>query len=143
MKILLMLALLLCAAVLLYEPIAASVHDKDTHGVHMDARMKKLHAMMPVFSVASTELESAINKGNAEAAKTQADRILAAVPDLKRSKPHKNIKQWKEFVKLATQLEEKVTLTANQAKKGNFTDAKAAFKKVEEICAACHAKFRD
>jgi len=128
------------AVLLLQGAIAASAHDM---GGHMDAQMKKLHAMMPVFSVASAELESAINKGDADTAKIQADRILAVIPDLKKSKPHKHVKERKKFVELATKLEENVMVTADQVKKGNFAEAKAAFKKVEEICAACHAKFRD
>jgi hypothetical protein len=35
------------------------------------------------------------------------------------------------------------SLTLKLAKKGDFVGAKTAFKKVEEQCAACHAKFRD
>ena len=143
MRNLLLIAVILFAAVLLYEPFAASAHGKDTHGNHMDAQMNKLHAMMPMFSVASAELESALEKGDAPAAKAQADKILAAVPDLKKSKPHKNVKQRKNFVALATKLEETVTTTVDMSKKGDFPGAKAAFNKVEEICAACHAKFRD
>ena len=138
-----MFATLVCAGVLLHGPNAASAHDMGIHGDHMDTQMKKLHAMMPVFSVASAELESAINKGDADAAKVQADRILAAVPDLKKSKPHKHVKERKKFVELATKLGKIVTLTTDQAKMDNFAEAKASFKKVEEICAACHAKFRD
>jgi soluble cytochrome b562 len=99
--------------------------------------------MMPVFSVASEGLESALEKGDASMAKAQADMILAAVPDLKKSKPHKNVKQLKKYVELATKLEKTVTSTVNLAKKGDITGAKTAFKKVEEACAACHVKFRD
>ncbi|MBK5275852.1 MAG: cytochrome c [Desulfuromonadales bacterium] len=123
----------------------AFAHGKEKHGkkVPVDARMKKLHAMMPMFSIASAELESALEKGDAAAAKVQADKILAEVLDLKRSKPHKNIKQRKRFVGLATELEQTVIATVDLAKTGNFSEAKTAFKKVEETCAACHAKFRD
>ena len=134
--------LLLGAVMVLQGPITASAHD--THGDHMDdARMKKLHAMMPVFSGASAALELAIDKGDAGAAKVQADRILAAIPDLKKSRPHKNVKEQKKFATLAAKLEENVVLTADHVKKGDFEGAKAAFKKVEEVCAVCHAKFRD
>jgi len=115
-------------------------HDKTAPA---DAQMTKLHAMMPMFSVATAELESALEKADPAAAKVQGDRILAAVPDLKISKPHKNIKQRKKFVELATKLEGTVTATMDLAKKGDFAGAKTAFKKIEATCAACHAKFRD
>ena len=59
------------------------------------------------------------------------------------SKPHKNVKQLKNYVELATKLEETVTYTVDLANKGDIAGAKVAFKKVEEACAACHAKFGD
>jgi soluble cytochrome b562 len=99
--------------------------------------------MMPMFSIASAELESALEKGDAASAKIKAEMILAAVPDLKKSKPHKNIKHRKEFVELAIELEKSVNSTVYFIKEDNFSGAKTAFKKVEDTCAACHAKFRD
>lgn len=106
-------------------------------------QMKKLHAIMPVFSVASAQLESALEKGDAVAAKVQADRILAAIPDLKKSKPHKNVNQLKKFRELAANLENAVTETVALAQKDDFAGAAVKFIKVEAVCAACHAKFRD
>jgi len=120
-------------------------HGTDKHNKTASAneQMKKLHAMMPMFSIASAELESSLEKGDAPMAKIQADRILAAVPDLKKSKPHKNFKQRKLFVELAAKFEETVTSTVDLIKKDDLSGAKATFKKVEDVCAACHAKFRD
>jgi soluble cytochrome b562 len=143
MRILLLIIVAMSAGILLINPIVTSAHGDDPHSGHIDAQMKKLHAMMPVFSTASAELESALEKGDAAATKNQASRILAAVTDLKKSKPHKNIKQRKKFVVLATNLEDSLTATVDLAQKGDFVGAKAAFKKVEEICVACHAKFRN
>lgn len=115
---------------------------KEHGGMAMDAQMKKLHAMMPMFSTASAQLETALDKGDALAAETETGKILVAIPDLKKSKPHKNIKQRKKFVELAASLEKSVTSTKDLAQKGDFGGAKAAFKIVEETCAACHSKFR-
>jgi soluble cytochrome b562 len=121
----------------------ALAHGTEEHGkMAMDARMMKLHAMMPVFSVASAQLETALDKGDAPAAEAEAGKILASIPDLKKSKPHKNVKQRKKFLELATSLDKSVTLAMNLAQQGDFGGAKVAFKKVEEACAACHAKFR-
>jgi cytochrome c556 len=131
-----------CAVFMTATVPVAHAHGKDPHGGHVDAHMKKLHAMMPMFSLASAELESAIEKGDAAEAKVQADRILASVPDLKKSKPHKNVNQREKFVELATNLDKAVTSVADLAKRGDFAGAKAVFKKVETACVACHAKFR-
>lgn len=142
MRIQVFIAVVLSAGMLLIKPIDVSAHSKDSRGGTMDVQMKKLHAMMPMLSVASAELESALEKGDATAAKVQADKILAAVPDMKKSRPHKNAKQRKKFVELAINFEKTVSSTADLIKKDDLAGAKAAFKKIEEACAACHAKFR-
>ena len=123
----------------------ALAHGTEKHGKSRpaEAQMKKLHDMMPMFSVASAKLETALEKGDAAAVEAEAGRILAALPDLKKSKPHKNVKQRDKFVALAKKQEETVTATVELAKKGDFVGARAAYKKVEEVCADCHAKFRD
>jgi len=115
-------------------------HDKSAA---VDAQMKKLHAMMPMFSLASAELKSALDKGDATAAKSQADRILAAVPDLKKSRPHKNVKQIAVYTHIAGKMGADVTKVVALAEKGNFDGAKAAFRDMEARCAECHTKFRD
>jgi soluble cytochrome b562 len=111
--------------------------------VPADAPMKKLHTMMPVFSLASAAMETALEKGELSVLESEAKKITSAIPDLKKTQPHKNIKQRGKYVEHASYLEECVVTTVAQAKKGSLTEAKAAFEKVEEACAACHAKFRD
>lgn len=46
-------------------------------------------------------------------------------------------------MELAKKQEETVIVTVDLAKKGDFTGAREAYKKVEEVCTECHAKFRD
>jgi len=122
----------------------ALAHGTEKHGkaAPADAQMKKMHDMMPMFSLASARLETSLEKGDTAAVESEADKMIAAIPDLKKSKPHKNIKQRKEFVELATKMERYLISTVESAKNGDLAAAKTAFKKVEEICAACHAKFR-
>ena len=122
----------------------ALAHGTEKHGkaAPADAQMKKMHDMMPMFSLASARLETSLEKGDTAAVESEAGKMLAAIPDLKKSKPHKNIKQRKEFVELATKMERNLISTVELAKSGDLAGAKTAFKKVEEICAACHAKFR-
>ena len=115
----------------------------EKHGKPAGAQMKKLHDMMPMFSVASAKLGTAIEKGDAAAVEVEAGKILSVLPDLKKSKPHKNVKQRSKFVELAKKQEEALTSTVDRAKKGDFPGARAAYKKVEQVCAECHAKFRD
>lgn len=114
-------------------------HDKKAP---VDAQMKKLHAMMPMLAVASTELVSALDKADTTAAKMQADKIQALVPDLKKSRPHKNHNQQKMFVELATSFDETMKSTVDFIDKDDLPGAKTAFKKVEAICTACHVKSR-
>ena len=123
----------------------AFAHGAEKHGKSKpaDAHMKKLHDMMPMFSVASAKLETALEKDDAAAVEAEAGKILSALPDLKKSKPHKNVKQRSKFVELAKKQEEAVIITVDLAKKGDFPRARAAYKKVEAICAECHTKFRD
>ena len=73
----------------------------------------------------------------------QLIELEAAIPALKKSKPHKNVKQRKIYLELAAKLEETVTATVGLAKEGDFAGAKTAFQKVEATCVACHVKFRD
>lgn len=123
----------------------AFAHGTEKHGktAAADAQMKKMHDMMPMFSLASAALETALEKGDITVAETEAAKIIAAIPDLKKSKPHKNIKQRKKFVELAINFEVAVISTLDLAKKGDFAGAKAAFKNAEKACADCHAKFRN
>lgn len=108
-----------------------------------DIQMQKLHAMMPIFFVASNRLETALEKGDITTVLVEAGRITAALPDLKKSKPHKNIDQLDKFVELATDLEKSIISVVDLAKKGDFTGAKAVFEKAKNTCDTCHAIFRD
>lgn len=139
----LMIALFLSAGSLLVMPVKVLAHGKEVHKVVMDEQMKKLHAIMPMFSLASAQMETALEKGDLAIVESEAEKITAAIPELKKSKPHKNFKQWSKFLDHASNLEKTVITTVDLAKKGDFVEAKAAYKKIEETCVACHAKFRD
>lgn len=123
----------------------ASAHGTEKHGkkADADAQMKKFHAMMPMFSATTANMEAALEKGDVVALEVEAGKITAALPDLRKSKPHKNINQRKKFAGMANSLGTAVAATVDLAKKGDFAGAKGAFKRVEAACAACHATFRD
>ena len=117
------------------------------HGMHghepADTQMRKLHAMMPMFADAVAGMEAALAKGDAVTLENQARRVLHEIPELKRSKPHKHAGQQKRFAEHADRLKTAVTATAELAKKGDLTAARAAFVKIGESCTACHSVFRD
>ena len=121
----------------------AFAREAEMHGEKADMQMHKLHAMMPIFAVASAKLKLALEKGDVTAVAEEAGKILIALPDLKKSQPHKNVDQRGKFVEFATNLEKTVTTTVSLAKKGDLSGARTAFKKAEDTCAACHAIFRD
>jgi cytochrome c556 len=108
-----------------------------------DAQMQKLHDMMPMYAVALSKVEAALVKGDPAAVETEAGKMLATAPDLKKAKPHKNLNQLKTFRNIAAGFEKDLKETVYLAKNGDFAKAKAVFKKAEAKCAACHEKFRD
>lgn len=120
----------------------ASAHGAAGHAA-ADAQMKRLHEIMPMFSTASAKLEQALERRDAVAIERESGRIVDAIPDLKRSRPHKHLKQTKKFVVQAESFEQSVKTVAVLAKKGDFAGARAAFAEIESQCAACHAHFRD
>lgn len=127
---------------MLANPGTALAHGTEHHGAD-DALMTKLHGMMPLFAAASARLEAALDRGDAGVVAAEAATILQAVPDLKKTKPHKKVTRRNEYVALATELETGLKATVDRAGKGDFPGAKAAFGKVRETCTACHAAFRD
>jgi len=96
-----------------------------------------------MFSTSIAELENALDRNEAGKVESEAGKILAAIPDLKKTKPHKNIKQHKRYVQLAAELEKSLLITVKLSNNGNTVGAKTAFKKVETVCSSCHATFRD
>lgn len=112
----------------------AFAHGTEKHGktVPADSRMMKLHAMMPMFSQASAKLETSLEKGEVAAVEAEAGKITTTISDLKKSKPHKNIKQRKKYVELAVELEETVTTTVDLAKKGDLAGQKQLLKKLRK-----------
>ena len=131
-----------CVLVLLQG--SAYAHEGEMHGEkHHDARMSKLHKMMPMYAQIQAKVNSAMGKGDAATVAAEAEKILATIPDLKKSKPHKNLKKIGTFRKIADDFSSDVKATAVMAKKGDLAGATAAFKKAGERCDECHSKFRD
>ncbi|KAF0217122.1 MAG: hypothetical protein FD174_3423 [Geobacteraceae bacterium] len=131
------------SAVLLIQS-GAFAHEGEKHEKKhkANAQMQKLHDMMPMFAAAQANVEKALEKGDSASVEAEAGKMLATAPDLKKAKPHKNLKLPKTFRNIAAGFESDLKETVELAKKGDFTKAKAAFQKAEAKCTECHAKFR-
>lgn len=136
-------ALLLMVGALLYGPTFSHGAEKHDKNKHASAQMKNMHQMMPMFSTAAASLEAALAKEDLAATEAETNRILPALSELEKAKPHKNKKQHAKFVELVKKERIAVATTVDFAKKGDFVAARAAFKQVETVCAECHTKFRD
>lgn len=128
---------------LLYVPAFGQGTEKPGKAKHAATQMKKMHQMMPMLSAAAANLETALAKDDLTATETEANKILSALPDLEKSRPHKNLKDRPKFVALVKEEKIAVATTLDFAKKGNFVEARSTFKKAEALCAECHTRFRD
>lgn len=135
-------AITICALLLFQGGAFAHEGEKHEKKQKTNAVMQKLHDMMPMYGMALANVEAALEKKDSVAVETEAGKMLATTPDLKKAKPHKNLKQLKTFRSIASGFESDLKETVALAKKGDFTKAKDAFKKAEAKCAECHAKFR-
>ncbi|MBI2353891.1 MAG: cytochrome c [Deltaproteobacteria bacterium] len=131
-----------CLLLLAHGEAFAQEGGKHKKGHKADALMQRLHDMMPMYGVALSKLETALEKGDPAAVETEAGKMLATTPDLKKAKPHKNAKQLNKFKSIAAGFESELKQTVELARTGDFNKAKAAFKKAEDKCAECHALFR-
>lgn len=139
-----MKAIMLAGCILVLLQGSAFAHEGEKHGEkHHDARMSKLHKMMPMYAQVQAKINGALERGDATTVEAEAGKIAATIPDLKKAKPHKNLKKIDTFKKIADAFSSEVTATAALAKKGDLARANAAFKKAEGKCSECHAKFRD
>lgn len=117
-------------------------HEGEMHGAHIDAQMQKLHEMMPMYATAITKVAAALEKRDMAVVKAETVKMLATIPDLKKSKPHKNLKQLGTYRGIAAGFAGDLEKMANLANKGDLVPLKAALRKVGSRCAECHAKFR-
>jgi cytochrome c556 len=134
---------LICAFQL--SQVAAFAHEgkEHTQDQNDEAQMHKLHKMMPMYAQVQARITEALEKGDATAVETETGKLTATIPDLKKAKPHKNLKQLKTFRNIAVGFGKDLKETVTLVKNGDFDKAKDVFKKAEAKCAECHAIFRD
>lgn len=131
------------AGALLLVSAAAQAREEQQHGKHhAEAQMAKLHKMMPRYAKAQALIEKSLDRGDLKTVAKQADYLLSTTPDLKKSKPHKNVAQLEEFQKIAAEFEVEVNKVTKSAKAGDIAGARAAFASAKDRCNSCHTKFR-
>src|SRR5512147_581176 len=107
----------------------AFAHEGEHHaqGHKEDARMGKLHKIMPMYAQAQAKIDEALTKKDAVTVKKETGKILTTIPDLKNSRPHKNLKEIATFRKIASAFAADIEKTAALAKSGDFEGARIAF----------------
>jgi cytochrome c556 len=131
-------ALLLCLAA------AVFAHEGMEHGgKRMGEAMARQHRLMAMYARTAAEIDESLKKGDAAAVEAGTRKILVSIPELKRMRPHKNLKERNAFPKIAAAFAADIKAVAANVKKGDFPGAMESFRSAEGKCNECHAKFRD
>jgi len=117
-------------------------HESATAAQHEDA-MKAQHERMGNFRAAMVALGEAVIHGNKTGAGEQATRLTEALKGHEKDVPHKNVSRTREFQAFYGELKKRTAKLGADAKTGNLRKTSLAYGKVLEVCASCHAKFRD
>jgi cytochrome c556 len=129
-------------SIAVFRPVPARAQ-MEHGGMHMDEPMAAQHRLMAIYAQALAKINAALQKGDAALVKTETRKMLATIPELKKLTPHKNRKGQKAIGRIAAAFEADLKTTSARAAKRDLAGAREAFRKAEEKCAACHAKFRD
>jgi cytochrome c556 len=126
----------------------AAVHGaSDHHGTATAAQdeqaMKAQHERMGKFRAAMVALGEAVIDGNKTAAGEHANRLTEALRGHEKDVPHKNVSRTKEYKAYYGELQKRTSRLAEDAKTGNLQKTSQAYGRVLEVCASCHATFRD
>ena len=117
-----------------HEP-ATAAQDEDS--------MKAQHARMGNFEEAMVALVKAVILGDKTGAGKHASRLTEALGGHEKDIPHKNVSRIKEFQAFYGEMLKRATKLADDAGTGNLRKTALSYGRVLEVCASCHAKFRD
>lgn len=120
-----------------------SGHHESATAAHDEQAMKAQHERMGKFRAAMVALGEAVIHGNKAAAGEQASRLTDALRGHEKDIPHKNVSRAREFQAFYGELRKRTAELAADAGTGNLQKTSLAYGRVLEVCASCHAKFRD
>jgi len=123
-----------------HEP---SGHHESATAAQGEDAMKAQHERMGNFRAAMVALGEAVIHGNKTSAGEQATRLTEALKGHEKDVPHKNVSRTREFQAFYGELKKRTAKLGADAKTGNLRKTSLAYGKVLEVCASCHAKFRD
>jgi cytochrome c556 len=105
--------------------------------------MKAQHGRMGNFKAAMVALGEAVIHGNKTDAGKHASRLTEALGGHEKDVPHKNVSRIKEFQAFYGEMKKRAVKLAADAGTGNLQKTSLSYGRVLEVCASCHAKFRD
>jgi hypothetical protein len=120
-----------------------SGHHETVPAAQDEEAMKAQHERMGKFEEAMVALGKAVIHGDKTDAGKHAARLTEALVGYEKDVPHKNGSRIKEFQAFYGEMKKRVTRLAADAGTGNLQKTALAYGRVLEVCASCHAKFRD
>jgi len=137
---------LVVASLAIGLPAAAhgpSGHHETAMPAHSEEAMKAQHERMGNFKAAMVALVEAVILGDKTGAGEHAGLLTEALEGHEKDVPHKNLSRTKEFHAFYGELKKRTAKLASDAKSGNLPKTSLSYGRVLEVCASCHAKFRD
>ena len=128
------------------SPAAAhgpSGHHETATAAQDDEAMKAQHARMENLEDAMVALNNAVIHGEKTDAGKHAVRLTEALKGHEKDTPHKNVSRVKEFQAFYGEMKKRTAKLAADAGTGNLRKTSLSYGRVLEVCASCHAKFRD
>ena len=105
--------------------------------------MKAQHARMGNFEEEMVALGKAVIFGDKIGAGKHANRLTESLRGHEKDVPHKNVSRINEFQAFYGELMKRAAKLADDAGTGNLQKTALSYGRVLEVCASCHAKFRD
>ena len=123
-----------------HEP---SGHHEPATAAQDEEAMKAQHARMGNFEEAMVALGKAVILGDKTGAGKQASRLTDALEGHEKDIPHKNGSRIKEFRAFYGEMKKRAAILADDAGTGNLRKTALSYGRVLEVCASCHAIFRN
>jgi hypothetical protein len=137
---------LVVASLTIGFPAAAhgpSGHQETATAAQDEEAMKAQHERMGNFEEAMVALGKTVIHGDKTDAGEHANRLAEALRGHEKDVPHKNVARIKEFRAFYGEMKRRTAKLAVDAGTGNLQKTSLSYGRVLEVCASCHAKFRD
>jgi hypothetical protein len=120
-----------------------SGHHESMTAAQGEEAMKAQHARMGKFEEAMVALDIAVIHGDKADTGKHAGRLTEALQGYEKDVPHENVSRIKEFRAFYGEMKKRAVKLAADAGTGNLQKTALSYGKVLELCASCHAIFRN